>query len=209
MDASTSILSEDAGEIRTKRIQSPTIASTAPAASTNIADELIKLKQLLDAKVLTQAEFTAQKNRLLKQQVDATSSKTDETPGKLLGNTQTDDDIIFKVISEVGNRKNQTVTVILSFTNKAANKNSFNSNIRSCTSADGEEFVLQRGMVGNDGSSKTLFTDAPIKGTYVFAGILPKVNLIKLFPVPYGYSSPNLGYKTGQVEFRDISISWK
>ena len=196
---------EDAGEIRTKPVQSPTTAAITPVASANIADELIKLKQLLDAKVLTQAEFTAQKERLLKQQADVVPNKIDAISAK----KQTDNDITFKLINAVGDKKNQTVTVSILLTNSAANKKDFNTQIKSCTSLDGEEFTLQSGMVGNDRYNKTLFTDAPIKATYIFSGILPKVDKIKLLPIPYYYSSPSSHYTEGQVELRDIPINWK
>lgn len=52
---------EEAAEIRTShsgRIISPQPASVAPAS---IADELLKLKNLLDAKAITQQEYDAQK----------------------------------------------------------------------------------------------------------------------------------------------------
>lgn len=196
---------EEAGELRTKSARRPAATTTAPVTSTNVTDELIKLKQLLDAKVLTPAEFAVQKNRLLKQQVDGVSTKPDDVSGK----TQTASDIDFKLVSAVGDKKNQTVTVVISFTNKIANKTDFATRIQSCTNPEGEEFALKTGMVGKDGSGKTLFTDAPLRGTYVFAGIMSKTSTIKVLPVPYGYTAPNSRYEQGQVEFRNISINWK
>lgn len=126
-----------------------------------------------------------------------------------LTQTQSGNDIDFKLINAVGDKKSQTVTVVVRFTNKTANKTDFSTQIRSCTSVEGEEFTLKTGMVGKDNSGKTLFTDAPLMGTYVFAGILPKVNLIKVLPVPYGYTAPNSRYEQGQIVFRDIPIEWK
>lgn len=200
-------LAEEVGEIRTKAAQRPKAApAVAVVASTNVTDELIKLKQLLDAKVLTPAEFTSQKNRLLKQQDDAVAGKPTETSSRI----QTDNDIVFKLVSAVGDKKNQTVTITLSFTNKVANKAQFNTNVRSCTSTDGDEFVLKSGMVGTQGGSVTLFTDAPLKGTYTFSGILPKVTVIKLMAVPYTYTNQATSrYEQGQVEFRNIVVIWK
>lgn len=40
----------------------PALATTAPAS---VADELLKLKKLLDAGVITQAAFDSQKSKLL------------------------------------------------------------------------------------------------------------------------------------------------
>ncbi|TGE26109.1 SHOCT domain-containing protein [Hymenobacter aquaticus] len=54
---------EAAGEIKTKNNRKPAAAAQAPAAST--ADELLKLKGLLDAGVLTKEEFEQQKAKLL------------------------------------------------------------------------------------------------------------------------------------------------
>lgn len=55
---------EEAGEIRT--INNKPKATAPAAASVSVADELMKLKGLLDAKVITQEEFDAQKAKLLK-----------------------------------------------------------------------------------------------------------------------------------------------
>jgi len=52
---------EEAGEIIT--VNTP--KQKAPGASASIADELIKLKSLLDSGVITQAEFDSQKAKLL------------------------------------------------------------------------------------------------------------------------------------------------
>lgn len=195
---------EDAGELRTKPVQRSVAASAAPV-SANVTDELIKLKQLLDAKVLTPAEFTAQKNRLLKQQADVAPSKISEVSEK----SQTANEIYFKVVSAVGNRKDQTVTVTLRITNKDANKATFNTNVRSCTSDEGDVFTLRSSAVGA-GANITLFTDAPVKATYTFAGILPKISSIKLLAVPFGYiNQASNSYEQGQIELRDISIIWK
>ena len=63
---------EAAGEIVTARNHgrplgsSPTAGSAGPAAGGSMADELGKLRKLLDQKVLTKAEYEVQKARLLK-----------------------------------------------------------------------------------------------------------------------------------------------
>lgn len=197
-------LAEEVGEIRTKAAQRPKAApAVAVVASTNVTDELIKLKQLLDAKVLTPAEFTVQKNKLLKQQVGGVSTKPNDVSGK----TQTQNDITFELLSATGDKKNQTVTVVIKITNKAANKEGFTTMIQSFSTPDGEEFAIKSSMIGRDGGFKTLSTDAPIRGTYVFGGILPKVTIIRMLAVPYQLLKGM--YETYRVEFRDISIDWK
>ena len=52
---------EEAGEIKTTANQK----KATPSGGGGVADELIKLKSLLDAGALTQAEFEAQKTKLL------------------------------------------------------------------------------------------------------------------------------------------------
>lgn len=197
-------LAEEVGEIRTKAAQRPKAApAVAVVASTNVTDELIKLKQLLDAKVLTPAEFTVQKNKLLKQQVGGVSTKPNDVSGKI----QNQNDITFELLSATGDKKNQTVTVVIKITNKAANKEGFTTMIQSFSTPDGEEFAIKSSMIGRDGGFKTLSTDAPIRGTYVFGGILPKVTIIRMLAVPYQLLKGM--YETYRVEFRDISIDWK
>ena len=194
---------EEAGELRTKSARRPAATSTAPVTPTNVTDELIKLKQLLDAKVLTPAEFAVQKNKLLKQQVGGVPTKPNDVSGK----TQTQNDITFELLSATGDKKNQTVTVVIKITNKAANKEGFTTMIQSFSTPDGEEFAIKSSMIGRDGGFKTLSTDAPIRGTYVFGGILPKVTIIRMLAVPYQLLKGM--YETYRVEFRDISIDWK
>lgn len=149
------------------------------------------------------AENARLRFELAKLKGDALMAKADA----MLTQTQTENEVNFKLISAIGDRKNQTVTVVISFTNKAANKAGFNTQIRACTSADGEEFTLKSGVIGNSSGEKTLFTDATIRGTYVFAGILPKVSSIKLLPVPHYYMTPSSQGVRGQIEFRDILIT--
>lgn len=198
---------EEAGELRTKSAQRLVATAVAnPASSNSVTDELLKLKQLLDAKLITPAEFATQKNRLLNQQGNAVAGKADDMTAK----KQTENDIDFRLVSAIGDKKNQTVTIAISFTNKVANKARFNTDVRSCTSTDGDEFVLKSGMVGTQGGSVTLFTDAPLKGTYTFGGILPKVTVIKLMAIPYTYTNQATSrYEQGQVEFRNIAVIWK
>lgn len=197
---------ENVGELRTKPAQRQAVAAALIAASpatASVTDELLKLKQLLDAKAITPAEFAAQKSKILNSASEAPISKAVKESGK----TQSDNDIDFKLLSAVGNKKNQTVTVVIKITNKAANKEGFTTMIKSFSNPDGEEFAIKSSMIGKEGGFKTLFTDAPIQGTYVFGGVLPKVTTIKMLPVPYQLLKGM--YETYRVEFRDVSIDWK
>lgn len=59
---------EDAGEIITSNTRRSAVSAAAPAlpATLSTADELTKLKKLYDQKVLTKAEYEAQKTKLLR-----------------------------------------------------------------------------------------------------------------------------------------------
>lgn len=59
------ILSENLNQIEQVAEISETSQVEQPVSNVSVADELIKLKELLDAGVLTEDEFTAQKQRLL------------------------------------------------------------------------------------------------------------------------------------------------
>ena len=125
-----------------------------------------------------------------------------------LGYIQTSKDIEFAVLSATGDKKTQLVTVIIKFTNKAANKEGFFTMIKTFSAPDGEEFTIKSSMLGKDAGYKTLSTDAPIQGTYVFEGVLPKVTTIKMIQVPFQLLEKN-GYDRYQVDLRDILITWK
>lgn len=60
---------EEAGEIITSHTRRAAVSAAAPPPTTSLpstADELLKLKKLYDQKVLTKAEYDAQKAKLLK-----------------------------------------------------------------------------------------------------------------------------------------------
>ncbi|WP_092773761.1 SHOCT domain-containing protein [Hymenobacter actinosclerus] len=56
---------EAAGEITTKNNRKPSSTSAAQAPISSVADELLKLKGLLDSGVITKEEFDQQKTKLL------------------------------------------------------------------------------------------------------------------------------------------------
>ncbi|WP_310398227.1 hypothetical protein [Hymenobacter sp.] len=116
---------------------------------------------------------------------------------------QTSNDIDFELQSAIGDKKTQLVTVVIKFTNKAANKEGFITPIENFSSSEGEEFALKGGF----GGYRTLATDAPLRGTYVFGDVLPKITTIKMLRVPFEFKQAN--YKRHQVEFRDVTINWK
>lgn len=60
-----SILAENLSQVAPVEQIAETPQVEQPVSSVSVADELMKLKELLDAGVLTQEEFTAQKQRLL------------------------------------------------------------------------------------------------------------------------------------------------
>ena len=125
----------------------------------------------------------------------------------MLTQTQSANDIDFTLLSATGDKKTQTVTVKMKFTNKAANKEGFTTMIKSFSTPEGEEFAIQSSAIGKEGGFKTLSTDAPIQGTYVFGGVLPKVTTIRMLGVPYQLLKGM--YETYRVEFRDVLITWK
>ena len=120
------------------------------------------------------------------------------------GQIQSSNDIDFELISATGNKKDQTVTVVIKFTNKAANKEGFLTPIESFSSPEGEEFLLKG---RNFGGYRALSTDAPLQGTFVFEGVLPKVTSIKLLRVPFQFKEAN--FQPRYVEFKNVTITWK
>ena len=120
--------------------------------------------------------------------------------------TQTDNEINFKIISVVGNRKSQTVTVTLVVTNQAANVDMYTSHATSFTNDEGDEFRLVSSTFNGDGQSKHLYTNTPLKGIYVYGAVLPKVSSIK--SLPFQYDLHRSEYFRGKLEFRDMPITW-
>lgn len=116
------------------------------------------------------------------------------------------DNIEFKLVRVMGNRKTQSVTFTMLLTTSAANWY-INSHVRSIIDVEGNEYRLSSYTLGasNYSSSVHMVTGVPIKCTYTFKGVLPDVKVIKLFKYDYTHSWG----EPFHVEFRDIQIDWR
>ena len=121
---------------------------------------------------------------------------------------QTDGDLTFKTVSVIGNKRNQTVKVIITVSNRAANRKGFYTSVESFTSNDGEQLKIAGSTMSIRSGLKTLYTGVPVKAEYVFKGVLPKITTIKLLPIPHTTYRDGKN-EHGSVEFKDLPITWR
>ena len=163
------------------------------------------------AQIVNCDQIKAENTRLRAEIVALKGGAASTTNTSLATVTDEANKIDFRVASVTGSRKSQMVTVVVVVTNRVANRSMFNSDIRSFTDAQGEEYKLMDYKYGADKTMKNLMTEAPLKVTYVFGGILSSVAKITSLPYPYSFNKnmDGAGYTSSRIEFRDLTITWK
>lgn len=127
-------------------------------------------------------------------------------------------DVDYKILKVVGDRKTQTVSVEIMVTNKLANRNfemmnMLGTSIKITTITGEVLFSNELYVPGVTAYSAftTLHTDVPIKMTFNFNPLLPNNEYIKLFYLSYKLRNLQDHKKdsTEEIEFRDLKINWK
>jgi hypothetical protein len=127
-------------------------------------------------------------------------------------------DIEYKFIRVVGDKKSQTVSVEIIVTNKIENRNFEMMNMMGTSikiiTVTGD--VLFSNEVFVPGASQysmstILHTDVPLKMTFNFNPLLPSNEYIKLFYLSYKLRNLQDSKKdtTEEIEFNDLKINWK
>lgn len=120
--------------------------------------------------------------------------------------TITSSKIDFNLIKCEGNIKEQTVNLVLTLVNHAANTVlQFSS--AEAIDLEGDEYKYDHIYIGSATYRNNIYTDTPIKVNIKFAKVLPSIKLFKLIPIKY-YDNENLGGTIG-IEYKDVPISWK
>lgn len=130
----------------------------------------------------------------------------------------TKNDIEYRLVKVIGDKKTQIITIELLLTNKIENRvfelqNMLGTSIKIFTLngdmlLSNEQIIPGTNMVS---SSTTLYTDTPIKLTFKFSPLLPSNDFLKLFFLTYKLRNLQDYRKdlTEEVEFKDLKISWK
>lgn len=116
-----------------------------------------------------------------------------------------------KVLSALGDRKSQSVTIELLLTNSALNQKVYIDAFGSeAIDAIGNACPLQTIMVGSGKHFGTVYTNVPVRVKLIFSGIMPgtdKFNLIGFKMSSIDGNSRNTPVKQ-QVEIRNVHIQW-
>lgn len=127
-------------------------------------------------------------------------------------------DIEYKLIKVVGDRKSQTVSVEIMVTNKIENRNFEMMNMTGTsikiTTLTGDVLFSNEIYVPGVSlyaASTILHTDVPIKMAFNFNPLLPSNEYIKLFYLTYKLRNLLDSKKDSveEVEFKDLKINWK
>lgn len=132
--------------------------------------------------------------------------------------TCTSNDVEYKVLKVVGDKKSQTVSVEITVTNKLANRNFEMNNMMGTsikiTTLTGDVLFSNELFIPGVtlyAASVILHTDVPLKMKFNFNPLLPSNEYIKLFYLSYKLRNLQ-DYKkdsTEEIEFKDLKINWK
>lgn len=181
---------------------------------------------LLSLLILANASMNAQQNKTIANKTENTYEalkKENDSLKKALGlnepiTTFSHNDVEYKVVKVIGDKKSQTVSVEIIVTNKLANRNFEMNNMMGTsikiTTITGEVLFSNEMYVPGVSSyaaSTILHTDVPLKMTFNFNPLLPSNEYIKLFYLSYKLRNLQDSKKdnTEEIEFKDLKINWK
>jgi hypothetical protein len=118
--------------------------------------------------------------------------------------TVTTGKIDFNLTKCEGNTKDQTVSVILTLVNHAANRDILFDPAKAID-IEGNEYRSDKIAIGSRDESNDLYTEVPIKTVIRLTKVLPGVKILKI--VPLKFYDPSAGHF--EVELKDLTISWK
>ena len=127
-----------------------------------------------------------------------------------------------KILSVVGDKKAQTVTVNLLISHKLVHQrvginsrcSMFDEAKSKCFDYEGNEYYSKAVAVGNaksgDFSCNTIPTEVPVKSYIVFKQILPSVQGMSFVTIPVAYGAEDgENYTCNDLELSNLVIDWK
>jgi hypothetical protein len=126
-------------------------------------------------------------------------------------------DLEIKLLSIQGDQREQSVKIVVLFTNSGVNIDRMTTSVKSIIEAGGNEVLLHKAFLGAKGArgflgaSTELYRDTPLKCTYIFKGVVPETAIIKAFPLPFKYhkeGTRSIDIVEDRVIFNDIKIDW-
>jgi hypothetical protein len=120
--------------------------------------------------------------------------------------TTTSSRIDFNLVSCEGNIKEQSVELVLTLVNHAANR-TFQFSAANAIDMEANEFETYDIKIGSGDSRNSIYTDVPVKTIIRFKKVLPSTKMLKLVAIEY-FDEVTPGKKIG-IEYRDIPVAWK
>ncbi len=118
--------------------------------------------------------------------------------------TVTTGKIDFNLIKCEGNTKDQTISVVFTLVNHAANRRILIDPAKAID-IEGNEYRSDKISIGSGDQHGDLYTEVPIKTVVRLIKVLPEVKILKI--VPLKFYDPAAGHF--EVELKDLPISWK
>lgn len=159
---------------------------------------------LLIAIILTAGSLSAQNScdELKKENEYLRKALQITTPVK----TITSSNIDFNLVKCEGNSKKQSVELVLTLVNHGANRE-FQFSRVTAVDIEADEFETYDIKIGSGGSRNSIYTEVPVKTIIRIKKVLPSVKILKLIAIKY-YDDVTPG-KTNEIEYRNISVTWK
>lgn len=142
----------------------------------------------------TNCEDVKKENEYLKKALQIT------TPAKTITSSKID----FNLLKVEGNTKEQTVEIILTLVNHDANTK-FEYRGVTALDVEGNEYKTNDCWVGSEKYGNKIYTDTPVKSVIKLSKVLPGVKILKLLALSY-YGEAG---RSIEIEFKDLTISWK
>lgn len=118
--------------------------------------------------------------------------------------TVTVEKIDFNLITCIGNKKDQSIELILGLVNHDVNKD-FQFSELSALDVEGNEYKADRINLGASGVRNKIYTDSPIKATIRFPKVMPGIAVLKTIIVRHFGE----GVREADFEFKNVSVTWK
>jgi hypothetical protein len=143
----------------------------------------------------TSCEEIKKENEYLRKALKITSAQ----------NIVTSSNIEFNLIKCIGNKKEQTVELVLTLINHDANQE-FQFQQANALDIEANEYKTYQFKIGSANTRNQIYTDTPVKTIIRFNKVLPGTKILRTVGISYFYGEPG---HTKQFEYKNVSIDWR
>jgi len=156
---------------------------------------IILLLQFQMLKAQNNCEALKKENESLKKALQIT------TPTQTINSSKID----FNLIKCIGNKKDQSVELILNLVNHDVNQR-FQFEVAKAIDIEANEYKTFEIKIGSGSISNKIYTDVPVKTIIKYTKVLPAITIFRSIPISFYYGEPG---HTKEIEYKNIEIDWQ